>query len=194
MPEQEQAIVVVPEAEHEGGMPQLNFDDYAPQLVWLALIFVALYLLLSRIALPRVASAIEGRRNRVAHDIDEAARLKREADEALAAYEQALADARGQAHNIAAEMRERVNADMAAQRAALDKRLERQTAEAEARIRATRDAAMGNVRQIAVETTEALVTKLLGQPVTRDAATRAVDAELGAEEAGEAAPAVLRLR
>lgn len=194
MPEQEQAIVVVTEAEHEGGMPQLNFDDYAPQLVWLALTFAALYLLLSRIALPRVAGAIEGRRNRVAHDLDEAARLKREADEALAAYEQALAEARGQAHIIAAEMRERVNAEMAAQRAALDERLEREMAEAEARIRATRDAAMGNVRQIAVETAEALVAKLLGQPVTRDAAARAVDAELGTEETGESAPAVVRLR
>lgn len=193
MPEQEQAIVVT-ETEHEGGMPQLDFDDYAPQLVWLALTFVTLYLLLSRIALPRVASAIEGRRNRIAHDLDEAARLKREADEALAAYEQALAEARGQAHIIAAEMRERVNAEMAAQHAALDERLERQTAEAEARIHASRDAAMGNVRQIAVETAEALVAKLLGQPVTRDAVARAVDAELGAEETGESAPAVVRLR
>ena len=72
-------------------MPQLVLEDWVPQLIWLAISFVVLYLIMSRVALPRIGTVIEQRRDRIAHDLDQAAHLKQETDQAIAAYESSLA-------------------------------------------------------------------------------------------------------
>ena len=84
--------------EHPGGkppFPPFNKQTFPSQLLWLTLTFVALYLLMARIALPRIDSLLERRRQRIAGDLAEAQRLKGESDAAIAAYEKSLADARG---------------------------------------------------------------------------------------------------
>ena len=111
-------VGVAPDA--DTGMPQLETGDYGPQLVWLAITFIALYLVMSRIALPRVASVVDNRRDRIANDLDTAARLRQETDEVIAAYEQELAEARNKAHRIAAETREKLNAEFAEERARIE--------------------------------------------------------------------------
>src|SRR5512147_660943 len=90
-----------------GGFPPFQSQTFASQLVWLAIAFVLLYVLMSKIALPRVASIIEGRQNKIEGDLAEAARLKTQSDEAVAAYEKALADARANAQAIANETRDK---------------------------------------------------------------------------------------
>ena len=88
------ALAAVPDTvEKKSGLPQLNAPDMVPQLIWLALTFGILYFVLSRVTLPRIASVIEERSNRIQRDLDDAERFKGETDEALAAYEQALAEA-----------------------------------------------------------------------------------------------------
>ncbi|NND48972.1 MAG: F0F1 ATP synthase subunit B', partial [Rhizobiales bacterium] len=101
-------------------MPQLDFSTYIPQLVWLAISFIALYLLMARVALPRIATVIEERRDRIASDLDEAERSKAESEAAVAAYEAALAEARGKAHDNARANREKLNAEIDAERAKVD--------------------------------------------------------------------------
>ena len=88
-------------------MPQLDFGDYAPQLVWLAITFGIMYLLMARVALPRIATVLEERRDRIANDLAQADQLRRETDQAIAAYEKALADAKARANAIAQETRDR---------------------------------------------------------------------------------------
>src|SRR3569623_2748389 len=88
------AAAAANEAAQSGGLPQLNPHHFTPQLFWLALTFIALLFVMSRIALPRVGEVIEERRDRIRRDLDAAARLKDETDKALAEYEKALADAR----------------------------------------------------------------------------------------------------
>ena len=82
-------------------MPQMEFADYAPQLIWLAITFITLYVLMSRVALPRIADVLEQRQLRVTNDLEQAAALRDEAAKALEAYEATMAEARSKAHAIA---------------------------------------------------------------------------------------------
>ncbi len=163
-------------------MPQLVFADFAPQLVWLAITFTLLYLILARVALPRIATTLERRRDVIANDLDEAGRLKRQAEDALKDYEAALAEARARAHAIAAETRQQLTSEADRQKAALQESTAKRAAEAEARIAAAKAAAMTNVRQIAADTASAIVGKLLGANPDSAALNAAIDAVVAARK------------
>lgn len=152
--------------EKAGGLPQLNPADFAPQLAWLALTFVLLYLILSRVTLPRIGEVLEERRDRVQRDLDAADRFKSETDAALAAYEKALSDARQKASSMAKEVRDRLSADTEAERNRIGSELNAKLSEAEQRISATKTKALASVDEIAAETASAVVGKLLGEEVS----------------------------
>ena len=145
-----------------GTFPPFNAHTFPSQFVWLALCFVLLYALMAKWALPQVARAIESRQKGIADDLAEADRLKGQSDEAIKAYEKALADARANAQAIANETRERQAAESEARRKALEDDLNRKLAEAETTIAATKQAAMGNVRGIAEDAASAIVEQLIG--------------------------------
>jgi F-type H+-transporting ATPase subunit b len=167
-----------PPSEHGGGFPPFQKDTFASQLLWLAIFFVALYLIASKLALPRVGSIIADRRQRISGDLDEAARLKDAADAAIASYEKALADARARAHAMAAETRDKINAEAEARRQAVEASLHAKLTAAEQTIAATRTAAMANVQSIAQEAAVAIVARLTGAAPSEAAATAAVKAAL----------------
>jgi F-type H+-transporting ATPase subunit b len=148
-------------------MPQLDYHDWAPQLVWLAISFIALYLIMARLALPRIATVLEERRDRIATDLDQAEQLKKETEEAIAAYEQALAEARGRAHAIAQETRDKLSAEVEAERGEVEAKLAETTAEAEARIQASKNSALAHVDEVAAETAEAIVKQLVGGKISK---------------------------
>ena len=152
---------------HEKAFPPLDPSTFAPQLVWLVISFVALYLIMSRLALPRIGTVIEERRDRIASDLDRAEQLRKETEEAIAAYEQAIAEARAKAHEIAQETRDALGADVDAERAEMEAGIAKKTAEAEARIQASKEAAMSSVNEVATETAEAIVKELIGGSVTK---------------------------
>jgi F-type H+-transporting ATPase subunit b len=152
----------IPASEHGGGFPPFQKDTFASQLLWLTLVFVALYLLMSRIALPRIGSILEARRQRIDGDLAEAARLKEASDAAIAAYEKSLADARARAQTLANETRVKEAAAAEAARKALDAKLNEHIAEAEKTIAKTKTAAMANVRDIATETAATIIERLIG--------------------------------
>ena len=158
-------------------MPQLEFHTFVPQLVWLVIVFGYLYVMMSRVALPRIATVLEERRDRIADDLDQAEQFKRQTDEAIEAYEKALAEARAKAHEIAQETRDRLHEETERQRLAIEARLAEKIAEAEKQIAATKEAALANVRTVAVDVADAIVAQLLGE-TDRSAAERAVDTEL----------------
>ncbi|HXZ46747.1 MAG TPA: F0F1 ATP synthase subunit B [Pseudolabrys sp.] len=142
--------------------PPFEKETFASQLIWLAVFFIALYVMMSRLVIPRIGGIIAARENRIADDLAEAGRLKTRSDEALADYEKALADARNRAHAIANETRERQAAEAETQRKALEDKLNAKLADAEKTISATKQAAMANVRSIASEAAKAIVERLLG--------------------------------
>jgi len=157
-----------------GGFPPFQSQTFASQLVWLAIAFVLLYVLMARLALPRVASIIESRQKRIEDDLADASSLKGESDAAVAAYEKALADARNRAQAIANETRERQAAEAEARRKTLENELNTKLIEAEKTIAATKQAAMGNVRAIAEDATRAIVERLIGQAPNEKAVAAAV--------------------
>ena len=152
----------VPAGEHKGAFPPFQSQTFASQLVWLAIAFVLLYVLMAKVALPRVGAIIESRQKRIADDIADAGRLKQQSDEAVTAYEKALADARARAQVIANETRDRQAAAADARRKTLEAELNSKLVEAEKTIATTKQAAMSNVRAIAEDATRAIVERLIG--------------------------------
>lgn len=155
-------------AASKAGLPQLNPDTFVPQLFWLVLTFVTLLFVMSKIALPRVGEVIEERAERIQRDIDAAGRLKSDTDKALADYEKALADARANASGIAKQTREKLAAETDAEKGRAEASITAKLAEAESRIAATKTKALTAVNDIAAETAQALVSKLVGQDVSLD--------------------------
>jgi F-type H+-transporting ATPase subunit b len=164
--------------EHNGGFPPFDPSTFASQLVSLVIAFVALYIIVSRIALPRVGSVIDARQNAIEGDLEAAQKLKDESEAALKAYESELASARSKAQAIGAETREKLNAAAEAERKSLEAKLAARLVDAEKSIAATRATAMRNVRSIAADAAGAIVQRLTGLAVDGKAVEAAVDASL----------------
>ena len=166
------------EGGHKAPFPPFQKDTFASQLVSLLIAFVALYLIVSRIALPRVGGVLDARQNAIDGDLTEAQKLKDASDDALKAYEAELASARSRAQAISAETRDRLNAASEAERKTLEDRLSVKLAEAEKTIASTREAAMRNVRGIAADAAAAIVQRLTGLAPDGKSVESAVDASL----------------
>lgn len=164
---------------HGNAFPPLDPANFAPQLVWFALTFATLYIVLSRVALPRVSEVIEERHDRIQRDLDSAERLKAETEQALAGYENALADARGNASSIAREKREALNKEIEAEQAKVDSQIAAKVVDAEARISETKAKAMQSVDEIATDTAAAIVKKLLDQDVAAAEIRKAIPTAAG---------------
>src|SRR5215510_14017322 len=170
--------VEVPASEHGAGFPPFNAETAASQWLWLALALIALYLLMSGIAWPRIGSILEARRQRIQDDLAEAQRFKDASDAAIAAHEKALAEARGRAQALANETRAKAAAAAEARRKEVDAKLNARIAEAEKTIAGTRSAAMGNVRSLASEAAGAIVERLTGIAPAGEEVTEAVSKAL----------------
>ncbi len=163
-----------PSGSHKKAFPPFQPDTFVSQLFWLAITFAILYLMASRLMLPRVGGIIDARSKQIEGDLAEAQRLKTEADTANAAYEKSLAEARARAQALANTTREQQAAEAERTRKTLEERLNAKLAEAEKAIAATKATAMGNVRGIAVETASAIVKRLIGTEPSGQAVTAAV--------------------
>ena len=169
------------EAGHESGgaFPPFDASTFPSQLLWLAITFGLFYLFLKKVVLPRVGGILEVRRDRIAQDLEQAARMKEEADAAVAAYEQELADARSNANGIAQQARSAAQAEADAERKKIEAALERKLGEAEASIASTKSSAMREVGAIAEETAAAIVQQLLGGKADAAAVAAAVKSVRG---------------
>ena len=170
------ATTEAPGGAHEDiGFPPFETETYAGQLLWLAITFVALYTLLSRLVLPRLGGIIENRRATIASDLDDAAAMKSRAEDAGTAYERALAEAKGRAQSLAQETRAKLSAESDAKRKALEAELNTRIAASEATISSRTAAAMTSVRGIAAEAATAIVARLTGEAPERAAVEAALD-------------------
>ncbi|WP_319798534.1 F0F1 ATP synthase subunit B' [Nitrobacter sp.] len=163
---------------HKAPFPPFQKDTFASQLVSLTIAFVALYLISSRLALPRVRKTIDDRQNTIEGDLAEAQKLRDQSDAALKAYEADLAAARTRAQAIGNETRERLNAAADAERKALEAQLSVKLADAEKAIASTRSAAMSNVRGIASDAATAIVQQLTGATPDKSLVDNAVEASM----------------
>jgi F-type H+-transporting ATPase subunit b len=171
----QKAGTAVPEsAGHAKVFPPLDPSTFAPQLVWLALTFGLLYLILKRVVLPRVGEVIEERGDRIKRDLAQAEKLKADTEKALANYEQALGDARAKAGGIAKIMRDKLTAEVDKERTKVEAQIAAKLAEAESRIAETKSKALASVGDIASEVAGSIVARLIGAEPTKDEVKRAL--------------------
>lgn len=160
--------------EHESGVfPPFDPATFPSQLLWLAITFAALYLLMSKIALPQIGGILADRKARIDADLAAADASRQKTDAAIAAYEAALAEAKAKAQGIANSTRESIQADLAAKRSAVEADLTAKVTAAEARIAGTKAEALTHVDEIATETAQTVVTQLVGD-VSSDSVRAAV--------------------
>lgn len=165
------------DGDHSDVFPPFDPATFGTQLIWLAITFGALYLLMSKIALPRIGEILETRRDRIEGDLAEADRFRQKTDQAIEAYELALSDARKKAHGIAEETREKINGELDGKRHDMEDELSGRIATAEARIHSMKTDALANVDEIAAETAVALVMQVSGKvsiKSARDAVAQAI--------------------
>lgn len=165
--------------EAEGGsglFPPFDSTYYPSQLLWLAITFGLFYLFLKKVVLPRIGHILETRSDRIAQDLDQAARSKSDADAAIAAYEQELAEAKTKAVGIGQAARDKAKADAESQRKTIESGLDQKISDAEARIASIKSKAMGEVGSIAEQTTAQIIEHLTGGKADKAAVAAAVKA------------------
>jgi F-type H+-transporting ATPase subunit b len=161
-------------AGHKEPFPPFNGETFASQLFWLAICFVFLFVMMWKVALPRIGAIIDNRQKSIDDDLAAAAKFKADSEAAVAAYEKALADARGKAQALANETRDKQAAAAEATRKKLEGELNIKLADAEKTIATTKQAAMANVRTIAADATKAIVERLTGKAPADSAVDAAV--------------------
>ena len=161
-------------AGHKEPFPPFNGETFASQLFWLAICFVFLFVMMWKVALPRIGAIIDNRQKSIDDDLAAAAKFKADSEAAIAAYEKALADARSKAQALANETRDKQAAEAEATRKRLEGELNVKLADAEKTIAVTKQAAMANVRSIAADATKAIVERLTGKAPADSAVDAAV--------------------
>lgn len=155
-------------------MPQLDVTTFAPQIVWLVITFLAMYFLMAKVALPRIAQVLDERQARIDDNLEKAAALKKEAEEAAAAYESSLAQARSKAQEEVKAVLDAANAAQAKAQEELSAKINKDLDAAEARIAEAKDKALANIKEVSSDVAKATVEKLSGVSVDDAAVTAAV--------------------
>ncbi len=161
---------------HKAGFPPFDAATFPSQLLWFVLAFGALYLLMSKVALPRLAAIIDNRQNKISGDLDNAALMQKQADDAAKAYEKTLADAKARAQTLGQEASARAASEADAKRKTIESDLNAKLAAADTQIAAAKAQAMGNVEAIARDAAAAIVQQLTGKAPGADAIAAAVAA------------------
>jgi F-type H+-transporting ATPase subunit b len=159
----------------EVAFPPFDTSTYTAQILWLAITFGVLYYMMAKVITPRLAGMMETRRRTIASDLDEAAAMRARAQEAGAAYEKSLNEARAKAQAIALETRAALTRETDAKRKALEADLAERLAASDAQIRARTSDAMTNVNAIAVDAAGAIVEHLTGRTPASDTMAKAVE-------------------
>ncbi|MGB0748929.1 MAG: F0F1 ATP synthase subunit B' [Magnetospiraceae bacterium] len=159
-------------------MPQLDPGSFAPQLIWLAITFTVMYLVMARVALPGVGRVLEERQARISENLEKAAKFKAEAEEAAQLYEDSIAEARQEALSAIGAVTAAASEQASGKHAELNAELAEKIAAEENRIAEARSAAMDNVREIAGDAASNIVQHLIGDTVESAESASAVEAAL----------------
>ena len=161
-------------------MPQLDVTTFSSQIFWLVVTFIALFLTMWRVSVPKISDALEARQKRIDDNLARAEELKNEAAAALEAYEASLVDAHSEAQRAILEANARLADEAQAREAELGEALTKRIAESEASISAAMDEAIANIRDVATEVSLSAAERLTGEAPSTDAASTAVDTAIKA--------------
>ncbi|WP_420547866.1 F0F1 ATP synthase subunit B' [Curvivirga sp.] len=170
------AVVMPAAAQAAGGMPQLDPTSYPSQIFWLAVSFAILFLVMWKVALPRVGETLANRQQKLTGDLEKAEQLKADAEKVQEDLDKALADARAEAHAVLAKAADEIAQAQQKRMDAFEADMASQAEEAEKRISAAREQAMASVREVATEVAASVVEKLSGTAADAKALDKALDA------------------
>ncbi|MCB9983959.1 MAG: hypothetical protein H6861_09890 [Rhodospirillales bacterium] len=148
--------------EVQGGLPQLNFSTYPTQIFWLFIAFIVLYFIFSKKTLPEISSTLEDRREHVEGDIDSAARLKEEAEDVHAAYDEILSEARKRASDEFANIEESIKASTNKKLSAFKSKAAKKTEATEQGLNEAKKKAIEDMHSVAAEVASAAAEKIVG--------------------------------
>ena len=158
-----------------GGMPQLNPEFWISQIFWLTLTFGTLYLVLSKLILPKISANLESRKSQILENIEAAEKQREDSETKLKDYEEIISKSRLDAKTIFNQAREKALKDINAKREVLDKQIDDEINKAEEEIKTLRKSAPDKINKIAIETSSELVQKLIGAEVNNSSISAIVD-------------------
>jgi F-type H+-transporting ATPase subunit b len=162
-------------AAESSGMPQLNPEFWISQIFWLTLTFGILYLVLSKLILPKISANLESRKSQILENIEAAEKQRENSEEKLKEYEKIVSKGKFEAKNIFNQVREKALRDINAKKEVLDKQIADEIRKAEQEIKSLRDSAPDKINKIAIETSSELIQKLIGAEVNNSSISAIVD-------------------
>ena len=158
-----------------GGMPQLNPEFWVSQIFWLTLTFGILYVVLSKLILPKSSDNLESRKSQILENIEAAEKQREDSETKLKEYEEIISKSKLEAKNIFSQTREKALKDINAKKDVLDKQIDDEIRKAEQEIKSLRDGAPDKINKIAIETSSELIQKLIGAEVNNSSISAIVD-------------------
>ena len=162
-------------AAESGGMPQLNPEFWISQIFWLTLTFGILYLVLSKLILPKISANLESRKSQILENIEAAEKQREDSETKLKDYEEIISKSRLDAKTIFNQAREKALKDINAKREVLDSQIDEEISKAEEEIKTLRNGAPDKINKIAIETSSELIQKLIGAEVNNSSISAIVD-------------------
>ena len=149
----------------EEGMPQLNPEFWASQIFWLVLIFGSLYILLSKLILPKISNNLEARKSEIAENIEAAEKQRNESDQKLKDYEKIINQSKTEAKNLFSQARQKILSDINSKKESLEKEIDEEIKKAEKEILDLNKKSPEKINKIAIETTADLIKQIIGADV-----------------------------
>jgi len=162
-------------AAESGGMPQLNPEFWISQIFWLTLTFGILYIVLSKLILPKISDNLESRKSQILENIEAAEKQRQNSEEKLKEYEEIVSKSKMEAKNIFNQAREKALKDISAKKDVLDKQIDDEIVKAEQEIKELQKSAPDKINKIAIETSSELIQKLIGAEVNNSSISAIVD-------------------
>ena len=162
-------------AAESGGMPQLNPEFWISQIFWLTLTFGVLYLVLSKLILPKISANLELRKSQIQENIEAAEKQREDSDSKVKEYDSIILKSKLDAQNIFKEARNKVIKDINSKKESLDKQLDEEIRKTEQEIELLKKNAPEKINKIAIETSSELVKKLIGAEVNKSSISAIVD-------------------
>jgi F-type H+-transporting ATPase subunit b len=162
-------------AAESGGMPQLNPEFWISQIFWLTITFGILYVVLSKLVLPKISANLELRKSQISDNIEAADKQRKESESKLKEYDEIISKSKSEAKNIFSQVREKALKDINAKKEILDKQIEEEVKKVEGEINTLRLESPAKINKIAIETSSELIQKLIGAEVNNSSISAIVD-------------------
>jgi len=162
-------------AAESGGMQKLNPEFWISQIFWLTLTFGILYIVLSKLILPKISDNLESRKSQILENIEAAEKQRQNSEEKLKEYEEIVSKSKMEAKNIFNQAREKALKDISAKKDVLDKQIDDEIGKAEQEIKELQKGAADKINKIAIETSSELIQKLIGAEVNNSSISAIVD-------------------